>query len=297
MKTDSATVANTINGGSAADTITGGAAADTINGGAGADNISGNVRGTSEVQSIAYAAVTGIAGNATDTVTTTITTPVGAVTITSGQLAATKTDVELGAIMLAAAIADATLAAEGYTFAAGATADILVITAPSSDGDIGNTTISGGGGLTGGAGTLTQGATGVAVLNTTTDTLTGGSGGDTFTVNVGGAVTVADSITDLDLNAADVIVFDGIGSNTTEAVVTLTSGQQTTVTATATLAAATAAVLGTAGTDGNVAQFTYGADTYIVVNGDGNGTYDAADLLIKVTGVSGTLDVSDFTFA
>jgi hypothetical protein len=34
------------------------------------------------------------------------------------------------------------------------------------------------------------------------------------------------------------------------------------------------------------------------VNGDGNGTYNAGDdVLVKVTGVTGTLDTGDFSFA
>lgn len=62
--------------------------------------------------------------------------------------------------------------------------------------------------------------------------------------------------------------------------------QQTTVTAKATLALAYTAVTDILAT-GEVAQFTYGSDTYIVFDGQAN------DYIVKITGVTGTLDVSD----
>lgn len=137
--------------------------------------------------------------------------------------------------------------------------------------------------------------------STAADTFTGGAGNDTYAIGVS-TVANASTIVGLDLGtavvggAADRIVIDLDGAAIATTVITLTAAQQTTVTGAASLADAAAAVLGVAGADGNVATFTYGSDTYLIANGDGNGTYNAAaDALIKITGVTGTLDASDIT--
>jgi hypothetical protein len=77
--------------------------------------------------------------------------------------------------------------------------------------------------------------------------------------------------------------------------VSLSAAQQATVTAAADLAAAADAALVVAATVNNVVQFTYGADTYLLVNGaTANANYTAnEDHLVKITGVAGTLDASD----
>lgn len=140
-----------------------------------------------------------------------------------------------------------------------------------------------------------------ATVATAADVLTGGAGNDSFVI-AHSAVADISSITDLNLgtNAAagtvDSLWFNGTAAAAT--VVTLTAAQQTTVTAAASLSAAVDAVLAIAATGNNVAQFTYGADTYIVANGaTANAAYTATeDTLIKITGVTGVLDASDIHF-
>ena len=197
---------------------------------------------------------------------------------------------------------NATLVAAGYEFSAAG--GVVTVTAPNSAGDIANITVTEDAAQPT-ATTATVNVTtvgGEIAANVASDTITGGAGNDTFNLSAGGAVTVADIITDLNLGGngsgnVDTIVFGDIGAATTEAVVTLTGTQQQAVSNAGNLGAAVDAVFAAAGTDGNVVQFTYGSDTYIAVNGDDN-DYDAgADLLVKVTGVTGTLDVGDFTFA
>ncbi|WP_325099752.1 calcium-binding protein, partial [Aquamicrobium zhengzhouense] len=188
---------------------------------------------------------------------------------------------------------DASAATGAFTFnAAAATNNGLAITGSSSA--VNNITGSGQADvITGGAGadTLTGGAG--------ADTLTGGAGNDQFRFAAGDTgATALDWITDLNLGSnvvggqADTLAFQNAGATAT--VVALTSGQQTTVSAAADLAAAALAVAAIANADGATVQFTYGADTFIFHNVDGNATYDAAaDVLVKVTGVTGTLDASD----
>jgi hypothetical protein len=77
-------------------------------------------------------------------------------------------------------------------------------------------------------------------------------------------------------------------------VVVLSTAVQTGVSAAATLAGATEVALSAITADGATGLFTYAGNTYVLHNGDGNGTFDStADYLIKVTGVAGTLDIGD----
>lgn len=131
------------------------------------------------------------------------------------------------------------------------------------------------------------------------DILTGGAGNDQFLFAAGSShATITDTITDLNLGSdvlagqVDTLVFQNAGAIAT--VVNLTTGEQGAITSTASLAAAAAAVANVASTGGNTVQFTYDTDIFIYHNVDGNGTFDdSADLLVKVTGVVGTLDASD----
>jgi lysophospholipase L1-like esterase len=132
------------------------------------------------------------------------------------------------------------------------------------------------------------------------DNLTGGEGKDTFVFSSGtNDTTKLDTITDLDLGSATVggqvdnLSFYVANTGVTKALVELTSGQQASVTAAGTLRTAADLVFAAAGTAGNVAKFTYGNDTYIAYNADGGATFGTADFVVKVTGVAGTLDVSD----
>lgn len=175
-------------------------------------------------------------------------------------------------------------------------------------GGAGNDVISG-------AATVTVGTAATATANAiltaigapsgyAADVLTGGAGRDVFAFGASGAGnTIANisSITDLDFGGTtlatggDQIYFDGATAGAAT-IVTLTAAQQTAVTAAANLAAAVDLVsTATNSAANNVAQFTYGADTYLYINGAAGGTAYVAgeDLLVKITGVVGTLDASD----
>ena len=172
-------------------------------------------------------------------------------------------------------------------------------------GGAGNDVIAGGAGndiINGGAGNDTiTGGTGA-------DTLTGGAGVDTFVFAAGDSATITsskivassiDSITDLFLGVGgDVIKVGAGGSN--GVVKTLTSAQQTAITAAADLtAAADAAIAAIDGTAKSVTTFTYGTDTYLIYNHAGStATYDATtDFLVKITGAVGTLDSTNLNIA
>ena len=142
-----------------------------------------------------------------------------------------------------------------------------------------------------------------ATLTASADVLTGGAGNDSFVIAHSEVANVS-SITDLNLGtnvvagAVDSLWFNGATAGIAT-LATLTAAQQTTVTNAGTLAAAVDAVLANIATANTVAQFTYGADTYLVANGIGGvAAYDSAtDSLIKITGVTGVLDGSDVHFA
>jgi hypothetical protein len=201
--------------------------------------------------------------------------------------------------------------ASGVSITSGAGNDILI---GSSQNDV----IRGGAGndvlatagvtVTAGSATATAPATITAIATAVTtgaDVLTGGAGNDAFAISHAAVANVS-SITDLNLGtnvvagAVDTLWFNVATAGTAATIVTLTAAQQTAVTGAASLAAAVDLVLSTASAVNNVAQFTYGTDTYIVINGDGATTapYTAAqDTLVKVTGVTGVLDASDIHFA
>jgi hypothetical protein len=68
------------------------------------------------------------------------------------------------------------------------------------------------------------------------------------------------------------------------------------VSAAATLAAAVEAALQAIAADGATGIFTHQGNSYLLHNGDGNSTYNpTADYLIRVTGVTGTLDIGDIS--
>ncbi len=178
-------------------------------------------------------------------------------------------------------------------------------------GSAGADTITGGAGndiITGSTGATVAGGTFTAVTtaSASADVLTGGAGNDIFGFGVGAGNTIANisTITDLNLGGAtaggrvDTIVFDLATTSAATAVtiVNLSTAQQGTITGAANLAAAVNAALTAAGGVNNVAVFNYGTDTYLAINGDGNNTFNAAqDLVVKITGVTGTLDASDIT--
>jgi len=294
----SSTLANTITGGSGADTIFGGAAADVINGGAGNDSIFASaVTAAGEVQTITFGD-SGAAGTAANTVT------IGGVVITIGQVNAANTTAAV------VAAANTILAANPTMASIADNAGTTVITYKALTGDVAQVTAT----VVGAAAIITNaettkgivpGATGTLAAHAAADTLTGGAGNDTFFFRAGGAITAAATITDLNLGSnlvggqVDQINIDGATTSaaTAAVLVTLTAAQQTNVTNSVSLAAAVDAVLALAGTVNNIAQFTYGADTYFIHNGaTANAAFTAGeDTLIKITGVAGTLDISDVT--
>ena len=130
------------------------------------------------------------------------------------------------------------------------------------------------------------------------DTLTGGEGMNTFAFALNSStVTAYDTITDLKLgglysNYIDTLIF--VNPNGTTDASVLSGQAQTDVMAAGSLAAAVNLALSSAASDGYTLQFTYGTDTWLLHNGDGNAVFnDGADYLVKITGVTGTLDLLD----
>lgn len=291
-----------INGGSGNDTLYGSARGDNINGGAGNDLIfaDATTAGTAEIQTITIANAANAAG-----------------TITVGGFAVDipNTTSVAASVGLIVAAANSIMALNPNIVSIvndhANNAGVVIVNYRAGSGDVAQIASTVGGGLGAQTATAATGTAGVAKTNVggtahaAADTLTGGSGSDTFLFTAGGAITVASTITDLNWGGdtaagqIDQINIDGATASgaTATVVITLTTAQQTSVTGAANLAAAVDAVLLLAGTVNNVAQFTYGSDTYFIHNGaTANAAYNAGqDTLIKITGVQGTLDASDVT--
>lgn len=199
------------------------------------------------------------------------------------------------------------LSTTGASLKGGAGHDVLIGSAQSDSivGGAGNDVLATGAAtVTVASATATTAATVLTIgASIASDVLTGGAGNDSFAIGKIDALAHVSSITDLNLGtnvvagAVDSLWFSTATLGTAATIVTLTAAQQTAVTGAGSLAAAVDLVLTTASGVNNVAQFTYGTDTYIVANGDANATYDvAADNLIKITGVTGVLDASDIHF-
>lgn len=149
-----------------------------------------------------------------------------------------------------------------------------------------------------------SGTTGNDGDNLSSDTITTGTGLDTIHLSLGGGSNPSniDSITDLDFgtlnSVCDTLVFRGIGSATTEVIVAVSATNQANIDAQSSLQNAANFVLNNIATnDGNVSQFSYASEAYLIVNGDGNGSYSgSSDALVKITGVTGGLDTADFIF-
>jgi len=294
----SSTLVNTITGGSGVDTIFGGAAADVINGGAGNDLIFADaITAAGEIQTITYATT-----NATASATVTV----GGVAIAISDTG-TATDTSNRVVAAADAIIAANPNIASIAQGAGATVIVTFKTLTGNVAAISTATTSGATTVAVAETTagIVPGATGTGAAHAAADVLTGGAGNDTFYFTAGGAVTAAATITDLNLGTnlvggqVDTINIDGAttSAGTAVVVVTLSAAQQTNVSAAASLAAAVDAVLAIAATVNNVAQFTYGTDTYLIHNGaTANAAFTAGeDTLIKITGVAGTIDSSDIT--
>jgi len=314
-----------ISGGAAVDTITGTAKADVINGGAGNDILFGRAGGdtinggdgddTLQGDGVGVAAVVAVAEVQKFTVTAGSDADGGNIVIGGATIAIgnSQTVDQVGAAIAAAETAIKTASANVDTVAYDAATDTVTVTYKNTAGDVGNIST---------ADAVAPNATGVTfgTVNETTkgvtaaaatiqnggdaagaDVLTGGAGNDTFRFAAGTSdATNTDRITDLNLGtnaaggAVDKLVFQNAGA--TVSIVTLASGDQANVTAATSLANAAGLVAGVAATDGATVQFTYGSDTYLFHNVDGNNSFDGgADILVKITGVTGTLDASDIT--
>lgn len=267
--------------------------ADVIVAGGGADRIIGD--SNVETQTIVYSAATG--GTAS-----VITVTIAGVTVSTAAAVANNATAAAAATAVNTAInASTALQALGIS----STVDTATVTISSTaiNGNIAQATTD--------IGLLTMVApvvttTAQGALNVAGDIMTGGAGNDRFFISAGAGNTVAnaDTITDLNLGGstsadnADVLSLMGAGLNTQNAIVaTLTSAQQASVTAAASLAAAVDIVLAANQVARTATQFTYGSDTYLAVNVDGGADYTAAaDYLIKITGVTGTLSATDIVF-
>lgn len=152
-----------------------------------------------------------------------------------------------------------------------------------------------------------------SVVNAASDTLTGGAGNDTFVLvgQSGGwngtALTNMDTITDLNLGGAvanvgvDTIqlsaaVLGYAAFNASSLVNAGTAVALTGPTFEAALQGLFNAGGALAGSTNNVGLFTYGSDSYLIAANAATGL-DANDIVIKVTGVAGALDLSDITIA
>lgn len=207
---------------------------------------------------------------------------------------------------------------DGQLYPTGTTTGLSLLGGSGNDVLLGATSATGRDSLVGGAGNDSLAGEGGTVAsggalftaigaNTAADTLTGGAGNDVYGISMVVNLANVDTIVGLDLGTSlatgqvDRIVIDAATPAATAAsIVTLTAGEQTAITAAADfatavgLAAANATLAATANT---VATFTYGADTYLITNGVAAGAWDAAaDTVIKITGVTGTLDISDIVF-
>jgi S-layer protein len=278
-----------ITGGEGADVLGGNSATiDQISGGAGDDRIIGDVN--AEVQSFTITTK----ANATGSLMVLV---LGNAVVLAG---AADTDLLDTATRIVSAInSDPVMAGRVVASNAnGASATVTLTYAES----LGNVATAGGIAALGGN-TVT--ATPVAVLtdgavNSRADVLTGGAGVDTFLLAAGSTNTVAnaDTITDLNLGTAntsvDILTFGNSGA--VRSVVSITAAQQTDINAASTLAGAVDVALLAINVDGATGMFSYAGNTYVLHNGDGNSTYNpTADYLIKVTGVTGTLDVGDIS--
>ena len=295
-----------INGGAGNDILFGRSGADTINGGDGNDTIQGDGTGVAAVPAVVAAAEQFTATLVTAADGTTIIFDGATYTAAAGNGATVASATTAFVTAYNATLGTTYTAVDNggtATFTAKATGPVADATPASFTGTANgvgneasavNVTTQGVAAAPAQAATITIGADTAGA-----DILTGGAGNDVFRfASTSTTATTLDSITDLNLGTdaaagnVDTLVFQNTGATVT--VVALTAGQQASVTAAGTLTTALGQVATAATADGATAQFTYGTDTYIFHNSDGNGTYDAAvDFVVKVTGVTGTLNASD----
>jgi len=286
-----------LNGGAGNDLLFGRGGADTIVGGEGNDIIQGDgvgVAATVDRAEIADVDFRNVAAGET--------VIIDGVTFTAGGSGATAQQVASSFATGTAAGGTLSGSFSNYTAAATGTTDVVRFTANTA-GNVTDLTATGTGTIDGV--TVNQGSSAApATISLGGDTagadiLTGGAGNDQFRFASGSTTaTVIDTITDLNLGTnvvggqVDTLVFQNAGA--TVSIVSLTAAQQTAVTGAADLTTALGLVAAATASDGATSLFTYGSDTYVFHDADGNGAYNAAaDFVVKVTGVTGTLDSSD----
>ncbi|WP_143543244.1 beta strand repeat-containing protein [Salinicola salarius] len=123
------------------------------------------------------------------------------------------------------------------------------------------------------------------------DTMTGGARADSFIIQSGLTAVSADTVTDF--GTGDTVAFDdGVGGTVT--IANATKGTAAVADFAAAKAAAETAFTGSAGTpaiDASAQQV--GSDLWVFADVDGNGTFDNADSVVKLTGVA----LADFDVA
>jgi hypothetical protein len=124
------------------------------------------------------------------------------------------------------------------------------------------------------------------------DLLAGGTGADKFVILTNGeqnmlTAKLFDTITDLNLGADTIGLAFAVDSIATSSAIT--GG---------TLAAAVQTLFNVGGVLRDAGQtagiFTYGIDAYLVMTDEGGTSFGADDAIVKITGVTGTLDTTDF---
>ena len=308
----STTKANTLTGSAQADKLTGGSVVDTLKGLAGNDIIIASDGNDAITGGLGADTMTGGIGNDTFTIrpgdsyayatpgtaeaitispvasssggSYTVSTVINGITVTTAAIAQGAADTVITTAVKTAIAAN--VEASSYV-TVGASSNTVVLTAVNGSNALNVTaSVSAGNGTVGSAYTSSGSSSGVL----TTDTIIG--------LELGGA----DATT-----AIDKINISGV---TAAALTVVAAG---TITG-ADLSAAVNALFNTGGalngTNNTVGLYTFGTDTYLIGNVGGAGsafgsataitsaaTLEAtSDFIIKVTGVSGTLDASDFTF-
>jgi Ca2+-binding RTX toxin-like protein len=275
-------------------------AGDLLTGGNGADtfqfDLSAQLTGLNGVGTLA-------GGSGTDTI------------VATEAVAVTLDNADFANVSSIEALALNSNAAHNITLGAnGQTAGVATVTTTSTAGVIVDgsayTTVAlsltGAGGddsLTGGAAadSLSGGAGADSLVGGTgADMLTGGAGADIFAFSAGdtGGATVTtanvDVLTDFNANE-DIIELGGGGGAVAGAFTDGTSDDYVIGNANLNAAVVDFFTNGLTGTALEAGIFEYGSKTYLVVDAAGNNTYDAAaDLVLDITGYTGTLGTADF---
>jgi RTX calcium-binding nonapeptide repeat (4 copies) len=230
---------------------------------------------------------------------------VDAVSILNGGATTVKTITLSGDLGLGAD----TVTIDNSAYATGTTGAVLDIsgvlnyaTSTLTSPTIAATTITGGAGadtITAGVGvadTIVGGGGADVIVSGTgnfKDTITGGSGADTFN-QVTAQTAVYDHITDF-VGGVDEIKTGFAGAAVTDMRTTSTTGAAN-VAAAGQIAATAAIALAATNYDGagDTILFTFGSKTYLAVNEGANGTVvDGTDVIVEVTGITGTLVAGD----